>query len=492
MTKNYLVFDLGASNGRALIGQYDGSKFSFIEVHRFDNGAISVNNELFWDPLYLFSEIKEGIRKAKAKFDNIVSMAIDTWGCDFGLVDKDGRLINNPANYRDANRHIHSEYLHKQLSEKELFELSGGPTDRIMGIYQLYSLKYRNTTEYKNAYKLLMMPDLFNYYLTGKMANEFTNATMTLLCDQYNRKWEDKILKQFGFDEDIFIPLVEAGTRLGNIQESVCEEIGIDTIPVIIPATHDTASAVSGIPIKGNKKWAFISLGTWCISGIETNKPIINDKVLNAGFGNEGGVEGKNMLLKNITGLWIIQKCRERWMKDENQNIEWQNIDKEALSCDICDSYIDVDDERFGQSQSNMPRVISNYCKETGQEVPTTKGEITKVIYQSLVMKFRKNIEHIEQMTGEKIEKLHLVGGGTKSKLLCQWTANCIGLPIVAGPTETTSVGNFLFQLKADGQIKDIAEGRELCYNSYDTVDYVPKNQETWNKKYKKYISIIK
>jgi sugar (pentulose or hexulose) kinase len=260
---------------------------------------------------------------------------------------------------------------------------------------------------------------------------------------------------------------------------------------VIIPATHDTASAIAGMPIKGDEKWAFISLGTWCISGIETNQPIINDAVFNSGFGNEGGVEGKNMLIKNTTGLWIIQKCREGWIKDENQNIEWCDIDKEILSSGPCDSYIDVDDERFGKDQSYMANVVANYCKETGQKIPADKGEVAKVVYQSLVMKLKKNIDHIEQMTGDRIEELHLVGGGTKAKFLCQWIANCIGLPIIAGPTETTSVGNLLFQLKADGQIKNMAEGRDLCYNSYDTDYYVPENQQEWQEKYKKYKSII-
>jgi rhamnulokinase len=489
----FLIFDLGAGSGRAIIGELIDNKISFKEIHRFDNRPVYAAGELYWDILRLYSEVKIGIEICTKQYSDVRSLAIDTWGCDFGFIDKSGRLICNPVNYRDRKRHERAEKLHEILPEKDLFKLSGGPQDRIMGIYQLFSLKYENAVEYENAHKFLMIPDILTYFLTGEAGNEFTNATMTLMCNLNTRKWEKKIISKLGFPEEIFSDLVEPGITIGNISKTVCEELCTKPIPVVIPPTHDTASAVAGIPaIDNNKSWAFIILGTWCIGGVETSAPVINEKVLASGFGNEGGVEGKNMLLNNTTGMWIIQQCREYWIKSAQKDIAWDEINLAASEAQSLDVYIDVDDERFGKVQPDMPGVIAQYCKDTGQKVPSTIGEIARCINESLALKFRYNLTRLQELTGKKLEIIHLVGGGIRNKLLCQNISDALGMPVIAGPTETTSVGNLMFQLKAGGFIRNVQEGRKLCRESFDIREYQPCNIEEWDQKYQRYLKLIK
>ena len=367
----FLIFDLGASNGRAIVGVLHENKIVFDEIYRFDNRPVYAGGELYWDILRLYSEVKVGLGIAIKKYGEIASLAIDTWGCDFSFIDKNGRMVCNPVHYRDAKRHERSSKLHEIISEQELFMLSGGPQDRIMSIYQLFSLKYENAIEYENAYKFLMIPDILNYFLTGVVVNEFTNATMSLMCNLKARRWEQQIFTKLGFPDNIFSNLSEPGTYLGVISKTICEELGVASLPVVLPATHDTASAVAGIPVVDfNKAWGFGILGTWCMSGIETAEPVINKKVFQAGFGNEGGVEGRNMLLKNITGMWIIQQCKEKWSKDALKEISWNEIDLAVKKAITADQYIDVDDERFGKVQPDMPGIIVAFCKETGQSMP--------------------------------------------------------------------------------------------------------------------------
>lgn len=489
MSDNYLIFDLGASNGRAVVGQFFGDRFEFDIIHRFDNRPVSANHgEYFWDVLRLLSEIKLGIQKSQKKYGSCKSMAIDTWGCDFGMLDQQGRLLGNPNTYRDPKRYDYSAQLHEILPEAELFQLSGGPSTRIMGMYQLYALMREKATEYREAHTLLMMPDLFNYFLTGEMANEFTNATMTLMANQKTRQWEPAIFEKLGLRNDFLLPLVEPGYKLGKLSPAVCRELGVEAIPVIVTATHDTASAVAGIPVTDNaRKWGFISLGTWCIAGLETDKPILDPRVVDINCGNEGGVSGKNMLLRNITGLWILQQSRNKWNKEQGEEIDWDYIDMLAEKAKTQNSIIDVDDSRFGEYQEDMPGVVAEFCRQTGQDVPETIGETTQCILKSLVLKFKASFSDMSTVTEGEFELLHLVGGGTKNKLLCRWTAEAMGIPVIAGPTETTSVGNLIFQLIADGKISNVSEGRQLCKNSYAMDEYAPANSSVWDSAYQHY-----
>lgn len=492
MKDRYLLFDLGASNGRAIVAELEDRKVEFNVVHRFDNRPVFANEEeYFWDILRLLSEIKIGIQKCYQEYGKVNSMAIDSWGCDFGFIDKYGRMIGNPLHYRDKSQHEKSKELHEILSEKELFELSGGPCNRIMGVYKLFSLKMKDATEYREGKRLLMVPDILNYFLTGKASNEFTNATMTLMANQKTRQWEPEILKRLGLKTDFLHPLSEPGTFLGMLKEEICKELDVEPIPVVIPATHDTASAVAGIPLKeADKTWGYVSLGTWCLAGLETEEPLMNPEIVKLEFGNEGSAGGKNLLLKNITGLWIIQKCREKWLKDGD--ISWDEISVEALKAKRMNCVIDVDEARFGEFQADMPQVIRDYCKETGQEVPETLGEVADCVYRSLALSFRYNFDAITDILGEKLELLHLVGGGSQNTVLCQYTANVMNLPITAGPTETTAFGNLIFQLIADEKIESIEDGRKLCADNSNLINYVPQDVEEWKSQYEHYLNIIR
>ena len=490
--ENFLIFDLGAGSGRAIAGIFKNGKIEFEEIHRFDNRPVNVKGELFWDILRLYSEIKKGIEICSKKYKKINSMAIDTWGCDFGFIDKEGRLIGNPAHYRDSRRYERAAQLHKIISEEELFMKTGGPQDKIMSIYQLFALKNDRAVEYKNAYRFLMIPDLFNYFLTGETSNEFTNATMSIMCDLNLRQWGKEVIKKLDFNEDLFSKISEPGYCLGITGKLIFEETGAEGLKVIIPPTHDTASAVSGIPISGDyKTLAFGILGTWCMSGLETEKPFINKHVFESGFGNEGGVEGRNMLLKNITGLWIIGQCRERWIKEAQREISWREIDEAVSKVSKSKSYIDVDNPGFGKVLPDMPGTIKEFCSQSGQYAPQTIGEIARCFYESLACKFKYNFDILTDLTKIKIEVVHLIGGGVNNKLLCQWIANLLQIPVAAGPPETTSVGNMIFQLKAEGIISDVNEGRRICMDSFDVDLYEPQDIYYWSEKYDKYLEVL-
>lgn len=493
--KRFLIVDLGASSGRSIVASVFDDRFELAESYRFDNGPVLAIDTLYWDALRLFSEVKQGLLASLATFGSVESLAVDTWGCDFGLLDGHGRLIGNPVTYRDVKRHERGAELHKIMPEEELFSLAGAPLDRIMSIYQLFSFQYDRATEYENGRHFLMIPDLLNYMLTGEITNEFSNATMSLMVDQQNRTWESRILDRFGFDRSWFGELLEAGTTLGSTEPRISQDLGVEPVKVVVPATHDTASAVAGIPVSADIRpgaWAFISMGTWCICGVETSAPVITEEARLAGFGNEGGAEGKSMLVRNLVGLWIVQECRGRWHKDMQRKLSWSEIVDAAASAKPFHSFIDIDDPRFEMAQPDMPGTVQDFCKETAQPVPESIGEIARCVYESLAMKFRSKLSSLEELTGVPIEVLHLVGGGIQNKLLCEWTAGAAGVPVVAGPTETTSVGNLIFQMKNAGLVSSVAEGREMCRRSFDLEYYEPAQSDEWRAEHVRYLEVIR
>ena len=493
--EHYIIVDLGASNGRVIVANYEAGKFDFDVVHRFPNVPVLSNEgELFWDILRIFTDVKDGIRIAARKYKKIVSIGIDTFGCDFGFIDDKGRLMGNPLHYRDQKQHDLSAKMHEILSEEELFELSQGPCNRIMGIYKLFALKETDAFEYKYGAKILMIPDILNYLLTGKAANEFTNATMTLLTSQKKRDWEPEICKKLGLRTDIFNTLAEPGTLLGPLKASICEELEIDPIDVVIPATHDTASAEAGIPVKyPEKKWGFISLGTWALAGIERDEPVMDPGIVPLEFGNEGGTFGKTMLLKNINGMWVIQQCRNYWNKENTcgHELSWDEVTTLAKEAKPLNCVFDVDIARFGGYQANMPQVVVDFCKQTGQDIPETVGEIAACVYRSLAVSIAAKYEAVLQVLGEDLELLQIVGGGTQNHLLCQWISNVMGIPCICGPTETTAMGNLLFQLKAHGVVHTLEEGRAICAASSELYEVKPEDTESWKKELEHYKEVM-
>lgn len=487
--KCYLVFDLGASNGRAIGARFDGKRFQMEQTHRFDNRPVHAAGTLYWDLLRLFSEVKEGIGRSCRQYPGLVSLGIDTWGCDFGFIDRQGKLLNNPVNYRDRRRHELAERLYERIPRRELFELSAGSTIEIMGIYQLFAFLHDEAIEIRSAGGFLMVPDLLGYLLTGRACNEYSDATMSLLCDQAHRKWQTSILRRLGLPEELFGEIVMPGTAVGTLQNEVRSELEVPGLSVVAPASHDTASAVAGIPVvAGHDRWAFISIGTWCISGAETAAPIVTDAAFASGYGNNAMVQGRNMLVKYITGLWIIQQCRQAWQHRSGRNLSWDEIVQLAQSTPSCLSFFDVDDPAFGVPSSDMPEVIRGYCRTRGQRQPGSIGETARAVYESLVLKFRHNLETLSSLMERPLELLHLVGGGTQNRLLCQWTSDALGVPVVAGPTETTSVGNLLMQMKASGDIAGIDEGKALALRSVEVSHYSPRDRQWWDEAFGRYL----
>lgn len=484
--EHYIIVDLGASNGRVIVANYKAEHFDFDIVHRFPNvPVISNEGEMFWDILRIFNDIKDGIRIASRKYSKIVSIGIDTFGCDFGIIDEHGRLMGNPLHYRDQKQHKLSGEMHEILSEEDLFKLSQGPCNRIMGIYKLFALKKTDAFEYKYGAHLLMIPDLLNYLLTGKIVNEFTNATMTLLTSQKTRNWEPEICRRLGLRTDLFNKLVEPGTLLAPIKPSICKELEIDPINVVVPATHDTASAVAGIPvIYPEKKWGFISLGTWALAGMERNEPVTDPVVVPLEWGNEGGTFGKTMLLKNLNGMWIIQQCRQYWNKEKTTGSElsWDDITDLARHAKKQNCVFNVSLEQFNGFQADMPQTIRDYCQSTNQEIPESVGEIAACVFRSLAASIAYNYENvINALKEKKLELLQIVGGGTANHLLCQWISNAMQIPCVCGPTETTAMGNLLFQLKADHKIATLEEGRKICAESSELYTVNPQDVQEWD-----------
>jgi sugar (pentulose or hexulose) kinase len=483
--KKYLAFDFGASNGRVIVGKYNGLKLEMEEIHRFDNIPVFIDSTLYWDILRLFLELKAGILKATLKYKDISSLGVETWGCDFGLLDKNKNLLSNPVHYRDKRTNNISKEVFRCINDKEIYRRTGAQILELNTLYQMYSMSLLDSPILENAEYFLMMGDLFNFFLTGNIFCEYTNATTTQILDQKNRKWEEYILESLSLPKNIFPEIKEPGSIVGNLSKGICNELNCMPIPVALPA-YDTSSEITAIPISSKnqkKKWAYLCCGTWAVVGIIADSPIITKEGFLARFGNEGGVNCKSYFLKNIAGLWIIQQCRKKWIQDRKRNISWDKLIE--LTNDSIDRnvFIDVDDPSFEKEIFNMPAAIIRYFKKTNQRIPETIGEFSRSIFESLVLKYLLNIKSLEKIIGEKIELLHLVGGGSKNELLCQWISSATGIPLIAGPAETTTSGNILLQMLALGDIKTIEEGREIIINSIKINYCEPKNSDKWNVK---------
>lgn len=490
--KKYLIFDYGASHGRCLVAKFNGRTFSTDTVHEFENRPVRFGGTFYWDILRLSSELDTGLLKAFQKYKDIVSVGIDSWGCDFGFLDKQGRLLANPANYRDELRHRYKPILDKKIGEYEIFKLGGANTNPIMAAYYLYALKCEGATELSYADKFMMIPDLLNYYLTGEAANEYTNATMSLLADQENKRWQKQLINELGVREKLFLEIRSPGTELGLLREDLCAELNIPRIPVISVASHDTASAIAGVPLTEDKKnWAFISLGTWALFGEETPDINTGKDVFESGFATQGGVDGKNNLINMITGLWIIQQCRERWNRERGKQVSWDEVAAAAASVPSGKAFIDVQDPAFMLANPNMPEVIRDFCREKGQYIPQSMGEIARIVYESMVLKFKDCLDNMECITGREVELFHVFGGGVQNRKLCQWIADALGKTVMAGPVETTSVGNLLMQMKAMGDIASVNEGRRISAASSSVEEYNPEGCAGWDEYFLRYKELI-
>lgn len=487
MTKRVLAFDFGASSGRAIIGCFDGDKITLEEVHRFSNDPVSVGGTVYWDVLRLFYEIKQGIIKAKIAggFDSI---GIDTWGVDFGLIDSEGKLMENPVHYRDARTAGLVDEAFKTMPKEKLYGITGIQFMELNTLFQLISLKKYRPWMLERADKMLFMPDLFGYMLTGKMCAEYSIASTSQLIDLDKRTWSKEILDAFGIKESVFTPLVQPGTVLGELSKEVCEECGVDPVPVISVCGHDTQSAITSVPCEDGD-FAFLSSGTWSLFGTELDKPIVNETSMNINITNEGGFDGSTGFLKNIIGLWLIQESRRQW-KREGKEYSYADLEKLALAAEPFKCFIDPDAPEF-VPHGNIPERVREFCRKTGQYVPETVGEIMRCIYESLAMKYRLTFEKLRECTERDYPVIHVIGGGTKDGLLCQMTANSCDRTVKAGPIEATVMGNVAVQLMSDGSVKNIGQARKIVAESSELKTFEPKDTDKWAGAYEDFLKVV-
>ncbi len=485
--KRVLAFDLGASSGRGILASLDNGKITLKEVHRFANNGVKVRSTVYWDVLYLFDQIKQGITNAKLEggFDSI---GIDTWGVDFGLLDSDGNLIGNPVTYRDARTDNMPEELFQTICVEEVYKRTGIQIMNFNTLYQLYYLYKYKKDEVSRADTMLFMPDLLNYFLTGVKKNEYTISSTSQLINPRTRTWDYELIEKAGIDKDIFCDIVQPGTKIGALAEDICEELGIDAVDVIAVGSHDTASAVVSVPTEVDD-FVYISCGTWSLFGTELQSPVITDEAFKSSYTNEGGYNGTTRFLTNIMGLWLIQESRRTWNRRGN-NFSFNDLEKAALACEPFKCFIDPDYPEFGKP-GDIPARIQKYCEKTGQYVPQTVGEIVRCIYESLALKYYHSFLNLKKISGKNFDSINIVGGGTKDPLLCQMAANACDVDVYAGPVEATALGNIAVQLIAIGEISDLKEAREIIKNSFDTRKYTPQNVSEWHEAYETFKKIL-
>jgi rhamnulokinase len=479
---NYLAVDLGAESGRVMIGTLAEDRLSLVEAHRFANMPVRLPDGLHWDVLRIWSEIKAGISTAVSGCDkDIDAIGLDTWGVDFALLDQQGALLANPYHYRDSRTDGMFAEAFQRMTREHIFENTGIQFMEINTLYQLLAMVVRKSPLLEISRTLLTIPDLFNYWLTGKITCEFTNATTTQCFDPHKRDWSYPLIRALGIPERLFQPVIEAGTVIGSLDKGVAKDVGAGLIPVIAPACHDTASAVAAIPAEG-KNFAWISSGTWSILGFETEQPFVTEQTLKCNLTNEGGAFGKWQLSKNVVGLWIVQECRRAWAR-QGEKLSYDEITRMAEQAKPLQSIIDPDFGGF-LHPDNMPDQIRQYCRDTGQPVPQEKGELIRTVLESMALKYRWVLERLEEITGTVFERIHIIGGGTQNHLLNQFTADATQCPCLTGPVEATALGNVLMQAIALGHIESLEYGRNLVRKSFPPSVYLPGESREWDRAY--------
>jgi len=485
----FLAFDLGAESGRAILCQFDGERFELSEVHRFLTGPTVLPDGLHWDVLRFFDEIKHALSiVARDCGESLVGIGLDTWGVDWALLDKNGALIGNPHHYRDSRTDGMVAYAFERVPRQEIFERTGIQFMEINTLYQLLSVVAAQSPMLDNAETFLTIPDLLNYWLTGRAACEFTIATTTQCYDPREGDWAWSLLKRMRIPTHMFPEVVPPGTVLGPLAPYIADEVGLPGVPVIAVACHDTGSAVAAVPAEG-PGFAWISSGTWSVQGAEIPEPLIDQKSLEYNFTNEGGVEGTYRFSRNIMGLWLVQECRRTWAR-AGEELSYGEITDLAAAARPFLAIVDPDHPEF-LPPGDMPARIRSYCRKTGQAEPQTKGEVVRCALEGLALRYRWVLERTEEMLGSTLDPIHIVGGGTKNEFLSQLSANAIGRRVITGPSEATATGNVLVQALALGHISSLAEGRRIVRNSFPVSTFDPTDRSGWDEAYGRFLSLI-
>ncbi len=489
--KCFLAVDLGAESGRVIAGLLDGGQIRLEELHRFPNGPVNIVDTLRWDVLGLWSEIQTGLSKAAAKYgDSIVSVGVDTWGVDFMLLSKSGEMLGQPYCYRDKRTNGMLENTFRRVPRAEIFAQTGLQFMEINSLFQLLAMQQSDRPLLEQADKFLMMADVFHWLMCGSQVVEFTNATTSQCFHPVNRKWSYDLLRKLELPTGMFPEVVEPGTKLGRLRESVAKKNALPRLEVVTPATHDTGAAIAAIPTEqtGKANWAYISSGTWSLMGLELPHAVLTPRALELNVTNEGGIDGTYRLLKNIMGLWLVQECR-RSFERAGQGIDYSTMTQLAERAAPFRSLVDPDDHEF-LAPSDMPSVLRQWCERTGQPVPDSQGALVRMCLESLALKYQMVLGWLEELSGTPVEVIHIVGGGSQNALLNQFTANATGRPVVTGPVEATALGNVLLQARTAGEVSTLAQIRDVVRASSQMQRYEPQDAANWNTAYERFLSL--
>jgi len=480
----YLAFDLGAESGRAIVGTVKNGRLLLEEVYRFQNRPLLVQGHLHWDVYRLFEELKFGLQAATARYKDIVSLAIDTWGVDFGLLTEDGILIGLPMMYRDPITEGIPEEIYGLISREELYRITGLQTMRFDTLFQLYALEKRSPGYLKAAHSLLFMPNLLGYLFTGQGAADLSIASTSHFYNPSFHRWATSLLERLGLPADILPSLVYPGTIIGPLLKEIAEECNASGMELICVGSHDTASAVASVPAQG-ERWAYISSGTWSLMGAELEKPLINDEGMQYDFTNEVGYGGSIRYLKNIVGLWLLQGIR-RSLESRGIPMSYPEMVAAAEKTAPLQVLIDVDEPDF-MNVGDMMDKVDAFCRKTGQPLPEGAGGYARCVLESLALRYREVMALLKKLTGADYDTLHIVGGGSKNIMLNSFTASACHMQVLAGPDEATAAGNILVQAITRDEIASLANAREVVGNSFDLIEYLPQNPEIWDRAYEKY-----
>ena len=484
--KCFFAVDLGATSGRTIIGTLDGETIRLEELTRFDNHLIQTGGHFYWDIYALYNEMIKGLRTAAQRHINICSIGIDTWGVDFVCVGKDGHLLRNPLAYRDPHTMgIMEEYFAEAMEKKKVYDITGIQLMNFNSLFQLYAMRKNHNTALEQADKVLFVPDALSYMLTGKMVCEYTIASTSQMLDPRTKQLDDALLGSVGLTKKHFAEMVLPATIIGELTKEVQEMTGLGAIPVVAVAGHDTGSAVAAVPAK-DEHFAYLSSGTWSLMGIETRDAIINEESYSCNFTNEGGIEGTTRFLKNICGMWLYERCRKEWTDAPASHTELQ---AEALTQPAFVSLINPDNPSFA-NPSSMVKAIQDYCRDTKQPVPEGYAAICRCIFDSLALRYRQVFGYLKSMAPFPIEVLHIIGGGSLNNYLNQFTADSIGIEVLAGPQEGTALGNIMLQAKAQGEVSDIWEMRRIIANSLELKRFEPHHTAEWDEAYQRFVQL--
>lgn len=485
--KYFFAVDLGATSGRTIIGTLTGGKIELEELTRFDNNLIETGGHFYWDIYALYFEIIKGLKLAAQRELPIRSIGIDTWGVDFVCVGKDGALLRNPLSYRDPHTFgMMEDYFERAIDKAKVYDITGIQFMNFNSLFQLYAMRKNNDSALAGAEKILFVPDALSYMLTGKMVCEYTIASTSQMLDPRTKQLDEQLLASVGLSRDNFGRMVNPATEIGVLTKEVQQLTGLGAIPVIAVAGHDTGSAVAAVPAK-DEKFAYLSSGTWSLMGIETRNAIINDLSYERNFTNEGGIDGTTRFLKNICGMWLYERCRKEWTDAPKSHTELIAAAMEQLAFQ---SIINPDDPMFANPAS-MVEAIKDYCRQTGQHVPEGYAEICRCIFESLALRYRQVFNYLREMASFPIEVLHIIGGGSLNAYLNQFTANSLGIEVLAGPQEGTAIGNIMLQAKASGDVGDIWDMRRIIAASIELKRFEPTDKDQWDNAYGRFLKIV-